>query len=123
MPVHLTISHPHRLVVAVAKETLTLADIERYLDAVVVDGALGYRKIFDMTNARPDVKDAEMMLLGARISAYASTNRMGPIAIVASTDESYDRARLFGTLAAADRPLEIFRELHAARKWLDGLPT
>jgi hypothetical protein len=56
MPMQWTISHPTRLVMAVAEDDLVLKDIEDYLDA---------------------------------------------------------------TLAVADRPVRIFRELQAACKWLD----
>ena len=58
--------------------------------------------------------------LGARIRAYAGTANIGPLAIVATSNESYGRARLFAALADARRPLKIFRELHAARHWLDA---
>jgi len=119
MPVHWTISHPTRLVVAVAKEVVGLKDIEGYLDGITVANALGYRKIFDMTNASLALSDDDMMTLGARIRAYASTAAMGPLAIVAASDSGYEQARLFATLAEADRPLKIFRELHQARQWLD----
>ena len=123
MPLSWTISHPARLIVAVAKDTVGLKDIEAYLDAVVVANLIGYRKIFDMTNALVQLDDDEVMALGARIRAYDSMGRMGPLAIVASSTESYDRSRMFATLAVADRPLQIFRELHLARRWLDTQPT
>jgi hypothetical protein len=61
------------------------------------------------------------MALGARIRAYISIGQIGPLAIVASTDRSYGQARMFMALAEADRPVKIFRELHAARRWLDSL--
>jgi hypothetical protein len=44
---------------------------------------------------------------------------MGPLAIVAATPESYERAHLFAALADAQRPIRIFTELHEARQWLD----
>ena len=119
MPIHWTISHPHQLVVAVCKGVLTRKDVEGYLDAVVVADVLPYRKIFDMTQAAPAIPDDDMMALGARIRAYATMGTMGPLAIVASTPESYERAHLFAALADAKRPIKIFRELHAARQWLD----
>ncbi|UYN96708.1 MAG: hypothetical protein KIT25_07190 [Enhydrobacter sp.] len=122
MPIHLTISHPTRLVVAIAKETLTLKDIELYLDEVVVKEAMGYRKIFDLSHAEVALGDNDIMQLGARISAYAVTARMGPLAIVAATPEAVARARLFTTLASAERPIKIFGELHEARRWLDSVP-
>src|SRR4051794_9741026 len=95
MPIHWTISHPAKLVVAVCKGVLTRKDIEAYLDAVVVADCLAYRKIFDMTEAEPDLPDNDMMALGARIRAYATMGIMGPLAIVAATPESHERSHLF----------------------------
>ena len=120
MPVTWTISHPARLVIAVVKDAASLADMQEYLDAIVVADAMAYRKIFDLSNGSFDLSDHDMMALGARIRAYASTGSMGPLAIVASSPQAYERARLYSTLAGADRPLQIFRELHLARKWLDA---
>ena len=120
MPIQWTISHPAKLVVAVCKGALTRQDIEGYLDAVVVADTLAYRKIFDATKATANLPDEDMMALGARIRAYATMGDLGPLAIVASTPESYERAHLFAALAEAKRPLKIFRELHLARKWLDA---
>lgn len=121
MPIQWTISHPHRLVVAVARDAVGLADIEAYLDGVAIADALPYRKIFDTTHAEVSLSDADMMALGARIQAYLKVGQLGPLAIVAVTDRSYQQARLFGALAEGDRPVKIFREMHVARKWLDAL--
>jgi hypothetical protein len=123
MPVQWTVSHFARLVIAVAKEDLRRADIETYLDDLARAHALSYRKIFDMTHATPNLSDDDMMLLGARIRAYIALGQLGPLAIVASTDQSHRQARMFATLAEAERPLKIFRELHHARQWLDTLPA
>lgn len=121
MPVQWTVSHATRLVIAVAKENLHRRDIEDYLDEVARAKALPYRKIFDMTNATPRLSDDDMMALGARIRAYLALGKLGPLAIVASTDNSHRQARLFVALADAERPIKIFRELHLARQWLDSL--
>lgn len=122
MPVQWTVSHPARLVIAVARGDLRLRDIETYLDDVVTANILAYRKIFDMTQATPDLSDDEMLTLGARIRAYIALGELGPLAIVATTEKSYQQARMFAALAEADRPITIFRELHLARQWLDSLP-
>lgn len=122
MPIHWTISHPTRLVVAVCRDIVSLADIEAYLDGVVVAGAMPYRKIFELHDAVAGLGDDDMLALGARIQAFASVPEpMGPLAIVALTDEQYEYARRYAALAAARRPLKIFRELHLARQWLDSL--
>lgn len=120
MPIHWTISKPTKLVVAICKDAVTRQDIEDYLDAVVVADALGYRKIFDSSQARAELSDDDMMALGARIRAYATTGSMGPLAIVTTTPESYERAHMFAALASAQRPIKIFTELHTARQWLDA---
>jgi hypothetical protein len=121
MPLHWTISHPTRLVVVTAKDDVSLNDIEAYLDGVVVADALPYAKIFDLARGSIGLNDDDMMLLGARIRAYAGTAKMGPLAIVAVSPEQYEQARLFTALADAERQIKIFRERRAADKWLDGL--
>ncbi|MPZ35031.1 MAG: hypothetical protein GEV13_29335 [Rhodospirillales bacterium] len=122
MPVTWTISHPTRLVVALAKGEVGLKDIEAYLDAVMVAEALPYRKLFDTTAASIALSDTEMMTLGARIRAYIALGPIGPLAIAATSDESYWQARMFAVLAEADRPVKIFRKLSTARDWLEGQP-
>lgn len=123
MSVQWTISKPHQLVIAVARDELRLDDVEHYLDGVTVADALSYRKIFDTTNARMMLSDADMMSLGARIRAYMKVSKLGPLAIVAVTERAYRQARLFEVLAEGDRPIRIFRELHLAREWLDSFDT
>ena len=123
MPVQWTVSHPTRLVVAVARGDLGLADIEGYLDEVVASDTLAYRKIFDLTDATPLLDDDALMALGARIRAYRALGEIGPLAIVATTPASHEQAHIFAALAEANRPIQIFRDLDEARRWLDGLPA
>ena len=119
MPVQWTISQPHRLVIAVASDELSLEDVETYLDGITIADALPFRKIFDTSKATVMLSDADMMSIGARIRAYLKVDKLGPLAIVAVTDRAYRQAKLFEVLAEGDRPVKIFRELHAARQWLD----
>jgi hypothetical protein len=127
MPIHWTISQPDRLVVVVCEGSVTRADIEAYLDDVVVAGALPYRKIFEARNALFDLGDDDMMALGARIQAYAGSNAtsgtMGPLALVAANRQQYGQARLYEVLAETRRPLKIFRDSKKARQWLDSLDS
>jgi hypothetical protein len=120
MPLTWTISHPNRLVTATGKGDVTLLDLQAYLDGVVVADAMGFRKIFDLSDGALALNEAEMMELGARIRAYAATGRMGPLAVVASSPKAYDQARTYTALASANRPLQIFHDLNSARKWLEA---
>jgi hypothetical protein len=120
MPVQWTISHADRLVVAVTKEQVTVADIERYFAGVTADGAMSYRKIFEITHTPAALSNENLQALGARVVLYAQHGQVGPLAIVAASDTSYEQAKIFASAATARRPLAIFRELHLARQWLDA---
>ena len=120
MPVHWTISHPQRLVVAVAKDQVTVADIEQYFAGVTADDAMSYRKIFEITHTPMALSEENLKALGQRVIFYAQHGQIGPLAIVAASDESYAQAQTFAQAATVRRPLQIFRELHAARQWLDA---
>jgi hypothetical protein len=118
MPLKWTIFHADRTVEAVASGHVSLQEIERYLDDVMVSDALPYRKLFDASLAVSAPVDEEMMLLGARLSAYTGLGSLGPLAIVAPATTIRQQAALFAALAPADRPLKIFKASKAARKWL-----
>ena len=122
MPVHWTVSHPNRLVVAVAKDDVTPADIERYFAGITADGAMAYAKIFEITHTPTALSEDNLKALGERVIYYAKHGQIGPVAIVAASDESFEQAKIFAAAAQVRRPLAIFRELHAARQWLDAQP-
>jgi hypothetical protein len=119
MPVHWTISHPARLVVAVTKDDVKVEDIEKYFTGVTAEGGMAYRKIFEITATPMALSEANLQALGQRVMLYAQHGQVGPLAIVAGSDESYAQAQIFAASAKARRPLQIFREIHIARRWLD----
>ena len=123
MPITWTIDHDQRMLTAISQGDVTLQELEDYLDAVVVAGTMPYRKLFDGTRGDWRLTDEEMMLLGARIRAYHTAGPMGPLAIVVVSEHTQGLARLFGALAAADRAIKIFRDVRAARRWLDAQPS
>ena len=122
MPLQWTISHPTRLVVAIASGELRPEDIESYFDEVARANASAYRKLFYASQATADLSDDELMALGARIRAYVALGPIGPVAIVVPTVATHEQALIFAALAEADRPIRVFRELHLARQWLDAQP-
>src|SRR5262249_57480364 len=123
MPVHWRVSHPQKLVVAVAKDAVTVADIEQYFAGVTADGAMGYRKIFEITHTPMALTEENLKALGQRVVFYAQHGQIGPIAIVAASDESYAQAQIFASAAQLSRPFQIFRDLHPPRQCLDPLPV
>jgi hypothetical protein len=123
MPIRFTIDHAKRHVEARAEGETGLADFEDFLDAVVVQGALPYRKLFDSRHAIGRLTDDDIMMLGARMSAY--TKGLGPLDaiafVVAGAAPSSIASRVVN-LAAADRPARVFHSEDEARKWLAGQP-
>jgi hypothetical protein len=119
MPVHWTISHPARLVIAVAKDDVKVEDIEQDFAGVTAEDARSYRKIFEIGTTSMALSDDMLRGLGQRVMLYAQHGQLGPLAIVASSDESFAQAQVFASSATARRSLQIFREMHAARRWLD----
>src|SRR5262245_22611148 len=123
MPVHWTVSHPQRLVVAVAKGDVTVSDIEQYFAGVTAEGGMSYRKIFEITHTPHALTQENLRVLGQRVVFYAQHGQIGPVAIVAASDESFTQAQVFAEAAKVSRPLQIFREMHIARQWLDSQPA
>jgi hypothetical protein len=118
MPIKWTISHPDRMVTMQADGEITLPEAEEYLDALVVAEAMAYAKLVDCTTMVTHVDDDEMMQLGARMRAYASMMKGGPLVFVVTSPELHDYVRRYINLAAAERPVKIVRTIDEARTWL-----
>ena len=97
---------------------ITLPEAEEYLDALVVADAMAYAKLVDCSTMVTHVSDDEMMQLGARMRAYASVMKGGPLAFVVTSPDLHDYVRRYINLAAADRPVKIVKTVDQARAWL-----
>ena len=71
MPVRFTIDHDKRYVTVRATGVVLLDEVLDYFDALVTQNAMPYRKLFDAREAQPQLSDDDVMVLGARVSAYA----------------------------------------------------
>ena len=118
MPIKWTISHPDRMVMMQANGEITLPEAEEYLDALVVADAMAYAKLVDCSTMVTHVSDDEMMQLGARMRAYASVMKGGPLAFVVTSPELHDYVRRYINLAGAERPVKIVKTVDQARDWL-----
>jgi len=112
-----TISHLDQLVLAAAKGHVSPRDIEDYFHSVRLEGGMSYAKMF-LVDSGSMMSDENIKTLGGIIERYAVTGKIGPVAIVATTDEAYRQAQVFASAARAERPLRIFREQREAATWL-----
>lgn len=95
-----------------------LTDILDYLDSVAVKEAMPYGKLFDTSGGDFMLSDDDMMVLGARVSAYAEMEPRGPVALVVASETANVLARRFANLGGARRPVKVFRDAGEARAWL-----
>ncbi|CAN5135991.1 hypothetical protein BH10PSE6_BH10PSE6_56720 [soil metagenome] len=121
MPIRFTIDHARRFVHARAEGEISIKDIEDFSDAVLIENAMPYRKLFDGRDAYGKYDDNDMMMLGARVSAYAAVERRGALALVPSP-EYYEMAERFINLGKSGRPARVFLDPDEAQRWLDVQP-
>jgi len=118
MPVQWTIDPEERFISVLGTGDVSRADIDRFLDAVVENAALGYRKLFDASQAMSSMTPADMVDLGTRFRALHTGAVVGPLAVVMPPDRGKRLERLLGMIATADRPMRIFVDPTRARRWI-----
>jgi len=119
VPITWKILADERLVSARADGPVTLQDIQNYLDAVVVADAQPYAKLFDAGAMELKLTDDEMLLLGARMSAYSGAfPEAGPLAFVATTLAVEGFAKRFLNVASVQRQAKICKTVEEAKAWL-----
>jgi hypothetical protein len=120
MPLRWEISHADTLVVIVGEGVVTLKDVEVYLDAIVTADAMPYGKLFDASKVVPEHDDNDLMMLGARMSAYSATLKSGPLVFVVTDPATRLTVERYINLSKADRAVAIFKTVAQARAWLDA---
>lgn len=116
-----TVSHPERLVVAIGQNTVTATDILFCVDGMLKAGVISYRKIYDMTLVATTMPQLDLREVGKRMASMADSQGFGPVAIVVASNGIAGAARHFEETSVAKRPVRIFRDLLAARMWLDEI--
>jgi hypothetical protein len=120
MPLHWRVDSREKLFVAVAEGNVDFEDVEHVLEALLPSGVLGYRKLFDGTRGVTRMNPFELLTLGVRIRAlHAGGARLGPLALVIPDKKRPPLMRLMGIMAAAQRPLRLFKDSSSAHRWLD----
>lgn len=120
MPVHWTINSEARLFEATCSGVVEPEEIHRMLDVLVGSDALGYRKLFDGSQADTRMGALDVLNIGVRMRAlHADGAPLGPLAVVIPADKYPLLSRVLGILATPRRPMRIFSEVDRARKWLE----
>jgi hypothetical protein len=118
MPLRWTIHHDLKLVHIVGEGVVTREDLEAHFDAIVVANAMPFGKLFDASKAVPKYDEHDMLMMGARLSAYVATLTAGPLAVVATSDDVRLAFRRFINMSSSPRPAAFFESEPKARAWL-----
>ena len=75
-------------------------------------------KLFDATLIEPKYDDHDVLMMGARLSAYTATLESGPLAVVGRGVELETAFRRFVNISPSNRPAALFKTEAQARAWL-----
>jgi len=118
MAVKWTIDPEDRMIVVIAEGDVTRAEVDAMLDAMQSDEVLTYRRFFDGTKADTKMPAEDLIALGVRMRGMHVHGGMGPLAVVVPAEKEEILERLFGMLAAANRPMRVFNDPVPARRWI-----
>lgn len=118
MPLRWEVLHSEKLIHVVAEGEVTLKEMEEHFDALVVANALAYSKLFDATGLKPVYDDADVMAMGARLSAYTSHFPSGPLAVIGRDESVVLAFKRFVNISPSKRPAALFKTEKKARAWL-----
>ena len=124
MPIQMEVFHPDRLVLGVGRGDITAAEYAKFLADIVQSGLLHYRKMIDVTSAfSATIGTEQLIAFDNSLRQSALGERRGPLAIVHDPERNLGVAEAFRALTSDARPVEIFRSIHEARKWLAAQPV
>jgi hypothetical protein len=121
MPLQWTISHPKRLVVAVAKGEVRPRAMVDFLEALDVAGARPYAKLVFVERLVTAFSEESVVALANLVRKREEESVVGPIGIIAQDDATFEQACQFAHVAELVRPIRVFREWHEGRRWIDSV--
>jgi hypothetical protein len=121
MPLQWTISHPKRLVVAVAKKEVRPRGMVDFLAELDAAGARPYAKLVFLERLVTTFSDDSVVALANLVRQREQESEVGPIAIIAPDDATFEQACQFAHVAELVRPIRVFREWHEGRRWIDAI--
>src|SRR5215207_5409165 len=121
MPLQWTISHPKRLVVAVAKKEVRPRGMVDFLAALDAVGARPYAKLVFLERLVTTFSEDSVVALANLVRQREQESEVGPIAIIAPDNATFEQACQFARVAELVRPIQVFREWHEGRRWIDAI--
>ena len=121
MPIELTIYHPDRLVIGRASGPLGFQDFVDFGRKIQNADLVHYRKLVDVIDAHPNFTEQELLMMVQLVREVQTDRRRGVLAFVADPQRG-QFAKVFAALSGGERPAQVFRSIHDARKWIAENP-
>ena len=120
MPIHMDISAINRLVVIVARGQVTADEIRENTEKLVAAKVPAYAKIIDVSGSSSDLTREQVEKVAALLRGDPADQKRGAVAFVINPNRK-GFADAFAEVTKGERPIQLFRSLHDARRWLlDG---
>ena len=122
MPLTWEIDHGAKTIVAVASGATSHQDVMNYLAALVGEGAVGYRAIFDGRRAVGlNVRLGELAAQSKLVGSRKPEGFDGAIALIVDSEAEQEMAEYFAEQIGGSRLCRIFRTVEDARAWFAEL--
>jgi len=115
-----TVDTERNEVATIAEGTVTLDELRAHLHREKSDSALPYRELIDARNAVVRLSCSDLQQILELLRSLARNRRLGPTAVVVSTDVAYGVLKTLQILVEDVCVVQPFRDLAAATLWLNG---
>jgi hypothetical protein len=123
MPIILNVDHERKEIDAVAVGPISYADVENHLSMEQHFGGLAYRELIDARGAGILLIPAEIRQIGALLRSLGQQSKLGPTAVLVSTDAAFGVMRMLQVLVEDVCEIMPFRDEQEARIWLSSHPV
>jgi hypothetical protein len=123
VPITYAISREERLIRAVARGAIKIADLQGFIKALLKDPDLrpGIRGIYDARDSAPEITVLQLAEIANRIHGLRNYG-VGRIALVANSEATLRVSKTFTALAQAlGLDVRLFSAMSEAEAWLGGL--
>ena len=102
----------------IAEGTITIEEVRAHLRKEQENSELAYRHLMDARNAMMRLSPVNVREIVKLLGTLPQTSRLGPTAIVVSTEVAYGMMRMLQILVEDVCVVEPFRDFAEAQQWL-----
>lgn len=117
MPIYMDILPLERVVLIVARGEVSADEIAENTRKLIAANVASYAKIIDVTGSASSLTKDQVNGIAELLRGRTETPTRGPVAFIVDPSRS-GFADSFAEVTQGERPVQLFRSLHEARKWL-----